>query len=799
MNARRLAAALATTIGTVLLAAPAIPVAAAPPARMAVPQPPPGGAVVTVKTGGDRAGDGSLVPLPGVTLGLYPTESDAVPALECVSDGDGDCNFVVEDASNLIGTRPFVKQIAAPGGWFANPSLRTGPGSGSGSVDSPYVFQTPTLEAGSTYSSQSDFMFSSTLGSNYTASNGVWQNSRVNPPLPSRCGLDIAVVLDLSASVGATNLPILKSATDQLVDAFVGTPSRMAVFGFARYSPNQNATTNEIYPNHPELQSVSTQAGADEFKSQYADWGLGSGTNWDQALYRVATSGVHYDATIVLTDGNPTRWGLQGPPVTPSGDGSNTHFADVEEAIFSANLLKKNETRVVSFGIGRGVSGVSGLNLAAISGQTAYDGTNVVDADYFQIPNFEGAGETLREFATASCTGSVSVVKEVVPAGGDLTDAVPAPGWEFDAAGADGVTVDPPAATTDETGGVSFEVGFPQGQTSGGVTVTETQKPDYTLVTQDGLNASCVDRVTGDPVAVTNSGETGFDITVDFDSAVTCTVYNRAPAVEVTVDKEWIVDGVTYREGSQPDGLDATLTLSGPGGAPLTEQSWGVPRGGYDLGEEIQFDETTTITDEACVLDDSRVTERNGTAVDADLPYSDDLAGLSNTYLVTNTVSCEAAPPGGSLGSLGVGSLGSLGVGSLGSLGVGSLGSLEGGSLDVGSLGAGSVGSLGSLGSLGALGSAGSAGPVIPPVPPAPPGPAPTPTPPPSTGTPPPPGTSTPTPTPAPPSSGPRPNAIDGGAAERHTVRNLGITAAGLVLLGLAGAGAVAIARRRSS
>ncbi|NKU90034.1 hypothetical protein GS884_21375 [Rhodococcus hoagii] len=50
----------------------------------------------------------------------------------------------------------------------------------------------------------------------------------------------------------------------------------------------------------------------------------------------------------------------------------------------------------------------------------------------------------------------------------------------------------------------------------------------------------------------------------------------------MTVDKEWIVDGVTYREGSQPDGLDATLTLSGPGGAPLTEQSWASPRGGYD-------------------------------------------------------------------------------------------------------------------------------------------------------------------------------------------------------------------------
>ncbi|MBM4615752.1 VWA domain-containing protein [Rhodococcus hoagii] len=156
-------------------------------------------------------------------------------------------------------------------------------------------------------------MFSSTLGSNYTASNGVWQNSRVNPPLPSRCGLDIAVVLDLSASVGATNLPILKSATDQLVDAFVGTPSRMAVFGFARYSPNQNATTNEIYPNHLSC-SRSRRRRSGRIQIAVRGLGLGSGTNWDHALYRVATSGVHYDATIVLTDGNPTRWGLQGPP-----------------------------------------------------------------------------------------------------------------------------------------------------------------------------------------------------------------------------------------------------------------------------------------------------------------------------------------------------------------------------------------------------------------------------------------------------------------------------------------------------
>lgn len=245
--------------------------------------------------------------------------------LTCTSDADGDCSFVVTGA--VLGTAPWVKEIAAPAGWFANDTLRTGAGSGSGSVASPYALQTPTLVASNTYRSTSEFMKSSS-NSLPTRSNGVWQQSRVNPPLPANCGMDVALVRPVR--LGRLQLPTLKSAANSFADAFVGTPSRMGVYSFSAQSPSTQAATGTVDANRPTLQSVSTQAGADAFKAEYAGWGLGAGTNWDAALQRVADSGVHYDAVVVLTDGNPTRWG----GATLHGDGSSTHFTDTEAGRF---------------------------------------------------------------------------------------------------------------------------------------------------------------------------------------------------------------------------------------------------------------------------------------------------------------------------------------------------------------------------------------------------------------------------------------------------------------------------------
>lgn len=608
----------------------------------AVPVPDAGSAVVTVRTGGDRVSDTQVAGLAGVQLGLFASETDTVPVALCTSDTDGDCSFVLTDP--LLGSSYWVGQVDVPAGWYVNPALRTGRASGSESVASTYRFQTPAVQAGQTYRSTSEFMISSS-NSLPTRSNGVWQQSRVNPSLDAQCGSDVAIVMDLSASVGSA-LPQLKQAADAFANALVGTPSRGAVFSFSRQSPSVEAATGQVSENRPGLISLSTQAGADAFTSQYASWGLGSGTNWDQALQQVAGSPEQYDVVVVLTDGNPDRWGAT------HGDGSNMHFTDVEAAVFSANTIKAKGTRVVSFGIGSGVEGISSLNLAAISGQTAFDGTNVASADYFQTADYASAAAQLGQLALAGCTGTLSVVKQIVPAtttGFDITGAVPAgAGWTFEAQAAeDGTVVAPPVATTtdDGTGSVSFDLTPAAGASSSGVTVSERQQPGYSLVPQAGQNAVCTDLTTGAVVASTSVGTTGFAVDVPAASGVSCIVYNRAPAeASITVDKVWVVDGEEYADGAQPGGLTAALALTGPNGAGPTPQDFGVARPGYTAGDPVEVSEETTVDLEGCAVTASGLETAAGEPVSTTLPAVVTLSIGANAYTLRNTVDCVAEP-----------------------------------------------------------------------------------------------------------------------------------------------------------
>ncbi|MGW5733112.1 MULTISPECIES: hypothetical protein [Streptomyces] len=617
-----------------------------------VPTPAAGSSVVTVKTGGDRNGDATVAPLAGVRLALYASESATQPVAagwaQCTSDADGDCNFTVPDTASggaNAGQRFWVRQTAegVPSGWFMNPTLRTGSGSGSGSVESPYQFRTPALTGGQTYSSTSDFMQSTAWSSSpYLASGGIWQQSRTNPELPQSCGLDVAVVLDLSASVGSA-LPQLKQATDKLTNTLTGTPSRLALFSFDRNSPSTGTT------NHPGLLPVSTKAGADAFKELYADWTLGSGTNWDQGLNAVAQADPVYDMVVVLTDGNPTRW---SKPAT--GDGSNTHFADVEGGIFAANAVKAEGSRVVAVGVGKGVEGVSGLNLKALSGEAAFDDgdPNPATADYYQTTDFSAAGEALRNMALTRCEGTLSVIKQIVPAdteGEDVTGAKPAgEGWQFNASttqtGVGGLP-DTQTTTDDKTGGVVFRPTFPAAVPDADVTVAEAQQPDHSLVTQGGKNAVCTNLDDGSTVEVTNAGTDkapGFTVDVPRLSAVSCVVHNRpARTADVTVHKKWTVDGTTYDHADRPDGLEAKLTLTGPAGAGATAQAWGATREGYTVGDTATIAETPVLP-ASCELDDSRLVAANGTEVDASLPYAAELTAEHNTFTVENRITCKA-------------------------------------------------------------------------------------------------------------------------------------------------------------
>ncbi|BAJ32865.1 MULTISPECIES: vWA domain-containing protein [Kitasatospora] len=647
----------ATVTASALAVLAALGAAGAAPA--AVPPPGAGEAVVTVRTGGDRTGAQAVGPLAGVRLGLFAAAGDAAPVDPgwgvCVSDAAGDCSFTVPDTGPggaNAGRELTVRQLdgGVPAGWFTNPVLRTGPGSGSDSVASPYAFTTPALAAGNTYRSTADFMISDDYRNLPTASGGVWQDSRDNPPLPARCGLDVALVLDLSASVGS-ELPFLKTAADRFTDALTGTPSRLAVFSFDQASP-----ATSVSANHPELHPVSTPAGAAEFKALYAGWTLGKGTNWDTALWSVANAAPRYDAVVVLTDGNPTRFADDA-----QGDGSRTHFRDVENGIFSANAVKAEGSRLIALGVGKGVAGDSGLNLRAVSGPTAYaDGGDLTAADYFQTKDFATSGQQLHDLALSHCDNSVTVVKQLVPAGTtgeDTTGAVNAPaGWTFGATtGTPGVGGLPRELTTtdDGTGSVVFQPELGD-LPSAALEISELQQDGYELVTKNGKNAVCVNLDTGQPVDVSDSGTAdrpAFALELPRLAAVSCTVYNRpatAPAVlpaDLTVEKTWRIDGAVHPEGEQPAGFTATAALTGPDGAAATPQPWGTARIGYRIGDRATVTEQAELADPACVFTDRRITALNGSPVDLPLGSTLALDTAHTRAEITNTVECHRTSP----------------------------------------------------------------------------------------------------------------------------------------------------------
>ncbi|MCO5953558.1 VWA domain-containing protein [Microbacterium yannicii] len=612
-------------VATAVVGIPAPAIAVVPPATG-------NNAVITVKVGSDRVGTSAVSNLAGVQLGLFTTQVGTTPVAgfgTCSSDAGGDCNFIVpntQDGGANRDARYWVKQIGAPAGYFTNSTLAVG----TTPAATPYAFQTGTqLRNGQTYSSSVDFMIS-TGNTNDTASGGIWQDSRTNPVLPAQCGLNAAIVADLSNSVTAADLISLKSAANTFVNALTGTPSTMSLFTFATSSPAAGATNI----NRPALSPVSTTAGAAVVSSWVNAWalpgGAGGGTNWDQAFASVAGAPEIYDVVVVITDGNPTYYGnpTQGP-------GNRTRFREVENGIFSANAVKAQGSRIIAMGVGAGVSG-SPANLRAISGVTA-------NSDYYQATDYTAAGEALRALALGSCNGSLTVVKQVVPPAtpvGSTAGAQPAGGWDFGASTTtSGVTINPASGTTSATtGAVNYELTFPGGTTAASVTVTETPQAGYALNPIGGFNAVCTRVDTGASLPVTNTTN-GFTVTANSGFPASCVVYNRAPQPPATIQvaKTWIVNGVAFEDGSQPADLAATLRLQG------ADWPWSTVQTGHNAGDVVGITETTSISPASlCTVTSQRVTLANGTTVDLALPYNATLAAGANAYRITNTVNCPS-------------------------------------------------------------------------------------------------------------------------------------------------------------
>ncbi|MCR2825102.1 SpaA isopeptide-forming pilin-related protein, partial [Microbacterium sp. zg.Y909] len=570
---------------------------------------------LVLSKGGERTGAQTVGPLAGATFSVYSggtdTEPDTDPANlvgTCVTAADGLCEVTVAS-----GAQYWIIETAAPPGYRIVDSFDVGE---TTITQQPYRLRTAVIPPGETVAYPQQV----TGSSNNLARGTQWANAAENPQVAQTCGLRVGLLVDLSNSLQASQQD-LRNAAAGFVDTLEGTPSSIGIWTFAGGAPAAGAA-NTTLPLTP----VSTASGAATVRNKAngltvvntGDWR--QGTNWDQGLWQVtqASAADTLDVVLVLTDGSPTFY---GPPGTgtggaPSGPGSRTRIVEMENAVFSANALKiERGTSVVGVGIGPASAGEE-QNLQAISGPTE-------GQDYFLVDDYEDLRRFLEERALGECAGTVNVTKLVIPSDGDIADATPSAGWTFGATSETaGVTVEPASGETNDTGAVSFAArDIPVGGTAD-VTITETQQQGFELVPQGGANAACADN-TGAPVAVTDSGDLGFTTTAQQGGIVTCTVYNRAPAptVSLRVDKQWVVDGVSYDDGEQPVGT-ADLTLDGE------PRTFGTTYTQFTPGDTVAIGEDVTDLPSGCTYTSSGAGDY---VITQDDP---------NVVTVTNTVTC---------------------------------------------------------------------------------------------------------------------------------------------------------------
>lgn len=143
----------------------------------------------------------------------------------------------------------------------------------------------------------------------------------------------------------------------------------------------------------------------------------------------------------------------------------------------------------------------------------------------------------------------------------------------------------------------------------------------------------------------------------DSGASFECTIKNTPINADLTVQKQWIVDGVTYANGSQPSGMSATASMTMPNGT-MSAATWGQKylRYGWNnatgqFQSPVQLSETVALTGDRalCRVDNSSVTSVNGVAQAIAIPQTGNatvpaelLNKTDSVITVTNTVNCKS-------------------------------------------------------------------------------------------------------------------------------------------------------------
>ncbi len=328
-----------------------------------------------------------------------------------------------------------------------------------------------------------------------------------NPPLPERCGgLSMALVFDVSGSIGQRGLADSKNAAKAVVEALKDTDITIGMYSFARHAPAKGQQNLDKTPASEQeklnahIDKLAIPSGRDNY------------TNWQQALTQVEGKG--YDVVYLITDGQPNTY----THVDGTVKVERKPLLSVQNAVKAANDLKQAGTRVVPLAVGGGVQ--PGTEAATYLGYISGED------DWIPVAKYAELSEALVEQTTKGCQGEINIEKNFVNKRGKVGEpTAPATksGWKFsvvDAKANDAdrkiVALDEEDVVTDEKGAATLRYRTSKPDTEGTVTVAEANG--------EPKSVKCTDS-TGADVDVTLEGNK-FTVPAKTGSELSCTVSN---------------------------------------------------------------------------------------------------------------------------------------------------------------------------------------------------------------------------------------------------------------------------------
>lgn len=373
-----------------------------------------------------------------------------------------------------------------------------------------------------------------------------------NPPLTAKCGLDFALILDSSGSIGTEGMENLKAASNAFVDSLADTGSQVSVTSFSTQSPGWSFVGGQ-YVQLPNLAPTDlTTANLPDIKTSYKDLASSGLTNWQDGLLKSQGSFNGFtpngapDLAVFITDGWPNTTNGGGDPLG--------------EAVKIADQMKT--AGVHMFGIGVGSVNADPIKAITSTTQMLPDGSNFAEAGYTTSTSYGELATTLKKIAVQLCAPSLTVTKVVTSS--DNPEPTPAEGWTFDTTatipqgngqwvkpGTDAITAGVPSTkslATSQSGAATFQW-EPEGDlVTEPVIVKEKAKVGYALQPDLKCTAKNLVEDTQRDFTATLGTDGAWNLgTISSEEIVTCTATNVLKDTgSLTITKEFNAQGSGY-------------------------------------------------------------------------------------------------------------------------------------------------------------------------------------------------------------------------------------------------------------